>query len=220
MPSEHAQTVHINLEFAHVEFSGDGYFDHSAVEKSAALAKELFHSYQSRSLSCATAILIDDKQVPQHHRLSVHDIDPLLRIATGFLPVDFISFESRLPTYKDQLLGLLDPAHRRIVGRDMDYYENRDGRIACSHDIAIWHMLRLGYIGPITPDVAIPVAAFSARGLPPFTCRRAVSVLSRDLHHDDFETLAEEKILRHSVINGLSARIERVYVEDTEAAGR
>jgi hypothetical protein len=214
-PDDHTNTVaDINLEFAHVEFTADGSFDCPTVKKSCLAAKDLYEGYQRDGLTCATVILIDDKQVPSPHRLSVYSVDPLLRMASRFLPVDYITFESHLPRYKDQLLALLDPAHRKLVGRDMEYYARRDGRIACSHDIAIWHLLRLGYFDPVTADVAIPVGALTPRGLPRFTARRAVSVLSRRLNQDDFETLAETTILRYLVVNTVLANIERIYIED------
>jgi hypothetical protein len=197
----------INIEFAHVEFDDDLTFDAESVIESAKIAKSQFDIYNAAGLTCSTCVLVDDKQTKL--QLDVSAAAKLLGLISTEFWVDYLCFESSLPFYRHQMLKLLPTEISRRVEGDMEFYIKRDGKIACSHDIAIWHLLRVGLI-PATPRVIIPVGAL-LRGheRPPFAAQRILSILKRPQLIP--ECKADEDVLHHVANNDLSIRIERIY---------
>ena len=196
----------VNLEFAHVSFACDE-FNHEQVTRSARLALKLLNRYRQEGLACSMSILIDDKHVRK--RLTTAEVRPFLRIASRHVrQIDYICFEKRLPRYKNHLLRQIRPEKRAHVAEEMLRYRKRHGRIGCSHDIAIWHLMRLGLIQGADVGTVVPVGALQAAS-PPFVARRAVSVLCAS--DKEPEDRAIHDILRHCIDDGVLGRIERIY---------
>jgi len=90
--------------------------------------------------------LIDDKA------LKIGDRPQWLARTIRSLPnvfdkIDYICFESDLSTIADLFIDRLVSGNRGRRAREIERYRDKHGRIACSHDIAIWHSLRLGLLG-------------------------------------------------------------------------
>jgi hypothetical protein len=208
----------VSIEFAHTEFiiqePNISKFDEDVVYRSSVIARQLNDKLTAQGLTCATCILIDDKQVGKP--LTPQEVHPLLHIARQQLEVNYICFENRLPMYRDLVLALLPEKQRRRVARDMQHYIDKHGKIACSHDIAIWHLMRLGYLDHLGPDLIIPFDNYGRLRIPHFEAKRVVSILSRKLGHDVQEEKADRDILRYCDIPDLSERVQRIYIEDLQ----
>jgi hypothetical protein len=204
--------ANINIEFAHYEFtsSGGANFDEMAIHRSAKIAKELYTACVDRSISCALSILIDDKHaVPP---LTTEVVSRLLAIANDEIVADYICYESNLFLYKDQVLDLLPKKQRKEVWEDMQFYEKKDNIIPCSHDIAIWHLMRLGNIDNIQPSAIIPFGVSVRKSPPLFQAKYAVSVLPGNYRAP--EERADKSILKYCNVPDLAKHIVRVYFDD------
>lgn len=198
----------VNIEFAHVDFDRNHEFSKEQLQSSIDAAENIIKNEIFAGHSCTTCILVDDKQV-SHPPLSQESVLEFLNLATNQIPVDYICFESNLPSYVDDLLEQVDEEHERLVRGKLEKYVHRTGRIGCSHDIAIWHLMRLGRIYP-EPRHVIPVTAIlrSDSSSPPFFAKRVISVLS---HVDeDAEIRARTEILQYCG-DEVIGQIESVY---------
>lgn len=203
-----ADITDVNIEFAHTKFTIEADFDMQSVRTSAYLARRIAEDIVERGHRCTFSILVDDKHNPG--MLSLDHYTPLLAAVRDLVTVDYVFLESRLLNYKLQLLGLLMEDVRKTVERDMDHYLEREGNLACSHDIAIWHLMRLGYVHLAQDDI-MATNLSTPGNIAPFVARHVISVLPRSL--SGFEERAESEILRHVCAHGTSEHIERVYFE-------
>ncbi len=198
----------INLEFAHVEFNTQ--FDKRQVLASAMIAQRLLTDFTKRGLICSVCVLIDDKHAGR--KLTNSDIAPFLSyISEHVSRIDYICYESKLTEYKEEMFDCLMPDYKQKVRHKVLNYEEKNGRIACSHDIAIWHLMRLGYIlGDAT--TLLPVGAVRHHfSFPPFHAKRVVSVLSKT--DSDPERSAESDILKFCYDKSILHQIERIYFD-------
>jgi len=201
----------LNIEFAHFEFTGASGPCDDAVRQSSLIASAAVDQCTAAGMTFSTCILIDDKHL--RRSLEYSDIVPLLRSISRVGPeVDYICFESRLSLYKYALFDLVNIAKRAKIREDYERYERRHGRLACSQDIAIWHMMRLGCIRNIDVQTLVPVGALhTARGKaqPPFVASEVLSIL----HERDREPerRCEIEILSHMQEPNLLERISRRF---------
>jgi hypothetical protein len=197
-----------NLEFAHVMLTGRS-FNRDEVLKSAEIAKQELERIQTNGSTCAVCILIDDKHV--EHKLTYKDL-PVFRdfVTQHFSRVDYICFEKDLSKYKEKIFEKLRPESRDHVEAEIWRYQKTHRQLGCSHDIAIWHMIRLGLINDIDAATLIPVGWGVRQGRsPPFVARRIISILSRK--DEDFEKKAYEDILKQCIDESAIRNIERIY---------
>jgi hypothetical protein len=196
----------INLEFAHVEFKSR--FDKEQVLASVRIAQDLLTRFNNEGLTCSISILIDDKHA--EHRLTIGDVAPFLAFLSQHITrIDYICYESRLTDYKEEMFSFLIEEHRDRIRQKVLDYEAKHGKIACSQDIAIWHLMRLGYILG-DANTIVPVGALM-RGsqLPPFQAQRLISILGENDREP--EEIAKADILRFSRDGSVLSRIERIY---------
>lgn len=201
----------LNIEFAHFEFSGASGPGDDEVRQSSLLASAAIERCTAAGMSYSTCVLIDDKHV--RRSLEYSDIVPLLRSISRVGPdVDYICFESRLSLYKYALFDLIKTEKRAKIREDFERYERRHGRLACSQDIAIWHMMRLGCIRNIDVQTLVPVGALHAvRGgvQPPFIASNVLSILHQ--RDSEPERRCETEILSHLEEPDLLGRIDREF---------
>lgn len=194
-----------NLEFAHTPLHGEN-FDKAAVIKSAELARRELRSIEHEGASCAVTILIDDKHVKS--TLSYKDVTPFLNFVTKHFPrIDYISFEKNLSRHKDKVIEQLELGQRDHVAGSIWRYQRKHRKLGCSHDIAIWHMIRLGLINGIEAGTIVPFGANAHS--PPFVAHKLISILSEK--DEPFERKAYQDILCHCINKKAVSRIQRVY---------
>ena len=197
-----------NMEFAHVALEGRS-FNKEEVKKSAALALKELKRIQTEGSTCAVCILIDDKHVKA--RVTYKDI-PAFRdfVMEHFPRVDYICFEKNLPKYKEQIFPNLQRNKLDHVEAEIWRYQRKHRKLGCSHDIAIWHMIRLGLINNIDAAM-LPLVGWgsSKRSVPPFVARKLISVLSEK--DQAFERKADEDILRFCNDSKAISNITRIY---------
>ncbi len=183
----------VNIEICHVEwndpFFGDKireYFQQgqNVVEKAAEKER------------VSTSILVDDK------RVYTENADLWLRnkcqeVADVLIYVDYIVLESKLVTMLNRFYAIIDDQHQSYVRKEIERYVKRRGRTACSHDIAIWHCMRLGLLG----YGDLPVYRIESNGrdeeslMPSFCAPSAMSVL---VHNErEYEEQAETDLLSY-----------------------
>jgi hypothetical protein len=197
-----------NLEFAHVMLT-DRSFSRDEIVKSARLAKHELQKIAGRGLSCAVCILIDDKHVKR--QLSYKHIPAFRDFVNEHFPrVDYICFEKDLPKYKEKIFDNLRPESRDHVEAEIWRYQKKHRKLGCSHDIAIWHMIRLGLINDVDAATLPPVGwGLCHDRTPPFVARRVISILSEK--DEMFEKKAHDDILRHCIDQRAVQSIERIY---------
>jgi hypothetical protein len=138
-----ADLVDWNIEIAHVNWGSPG--APASVEESLADAEVYFADWRGRGATFVVSALIDDKElrIPNRSKwleLCRQEYEGLFKI------LDFVCFESDLISLKEEFLSQIQERQRGRIDREMERYRERHGHIACSHDIAIWHLLRLGLL--------------------------------------------------------------------------
>jgi hypothetical protein len=206
--NQEADISDYSLEFAHVALIGKD-FNRSEVTKSADIALKELQRIEKKGLTCAVCILIDDKHVKS--TLTYKDITPFLQFVSQHFPrIDYVCFEKSLPKHKDKIFEQLDPDKRDHIAGEFWRYQRKHKKLACSHDIAIWHMIRLGLINDIEAGTIVPVGAVGTSAhAPSFVARNLISILSA--HDKPFEEKASKEILRHCVDKKAVSRIQRIY---------
>lgn len=132
-----------NLEVAHVTWGSAGARD--SVNESVVQGLEWIARWKATGATYVACSLIDDKEV------AIVDRDAWLSSNSQafrqlFDLLDFVCFESDLISLKDEFLARFEPPRRGKIEREFERYREKHGKVACSHDIAIWHALRLGLL--------------------------------------------------------------------------
>lgn len=212
-PASHAQrrsslgaatSVDVSIEFAHVDVAS---YDSSDVARSGQKAAQIARLLTQESKSYSVALLIDDKESAR--QMTSFDVSVLIHEASIWLPVDYVVFESRLIDYKLDLFDSIRDSHKVIIRKQVERYESKSGRLACSHDIAIWHLLRLGMITPDASTV-VPVTSRDRYETRPFFAKSAVSILNEEDLEPEERAMAE--ILRFSKDETVPSRISLTFV--------
>lgn len=132
-----------NLELAHVTWGHEDAGE--SVQEAMAQGRDWIARWRAEDRSYVTCCLVDDKEVAVTDRKAwlheqAHAFPALFNL------LDYICFESDLISLKGEFLGRFKPPQRGKVEREIERYRARHGKVACSHDIAIWHALRLGLL--------------------------------------------------------------------------
>jgi hypothetical protein len=196
--------VDVSIEFSHVDV---GLYDTSDVARSGEKASQIATLLTEQSKTFSVALLIDDKD--SAHQITPNDVSLLIHEASKWLPVNYVVFESRLADYKLDLFECIEESHRVAIRKQVDRYEAKSGRLACSHDIAIWHLLRLGIIKPDASTV-VPVVSGDRYATRPFFARSIVSILSKEDREPEEKAMCD--ILRFSKDESVSSRISLTFV--------
>lgn len=197
-------SVRINVEIAHVRtWSAQGGL--ASAEESLLIADEYCHGLQISAESLVLVVLVDDKVQPIRERESWLD-EVTLRWPAVFSRIDFICFESDLSIIADIFIAQLRTQNRARRAREIERYRNKHGRIACSHDIAIWHSFRLGRLGR-HDQLIFPGSRGMHLDLGSFYCPNVVSILEEEDRED--EARARE-IMLEADDNG-DFRVETIF---------
>ncbi len=185
----------VNIEFAHVlpiyptaEMS---------FKASYRLLCEYISACRRRGESFSVSILIDDKE--NGREATYNWINSRLK-ARNFRHYEVLywGIESELRSYKKKLYAALTEENRTQIVRRVESYLDKHGALACSHDIAIWHLLRLGVISPLNSggiryrDIYRKLNSKEVRR---FSARRIATILSdEEMGH---ETRSDNEILKY-----------------------
>jgi hypothetical protein len=208
--------VHCNVEFAHIELEKDGKFNPEYLQLSCDAAAYFCSELSQRGLSYTTSVLIDDEELGNRADISL--VKDLLEQAKRSLKIDFICWESRLHRHVSKLIDLIVPERRENIGSKIERYIKRHGHVACSHNIAIWHMLRLGAFAYEESDLIFPYTDNSSKQYQQMpSAKFAVSILSGITNYmQDSEFSAEKDILRFIEDNSYLDRIKRIYFNEKD----
>ncbi|MBK8810460.1 MAG: hypothetical protein IPN69_06950 [Acidobacteria bacterium] len=198
----------INIEFAHIAFNAD--FDKEQVAFSSKIAAQQLSKLRDEGQICSVSILIDDK-FTRHQLTLQEDVIPFIDFVSQHIDIDYICYESSLSKYMDALFACISDKYRnRISDKLRDYEAKHDGKIACSHDIAIWHLVRLGHIKTDAKTI-VPVGGLRNRKLQPFQANKVISILSESDRKP--EETAVKEILRFCKDTDVVSRIQRIFFD-------
>lgn len=205
-----------NVEVAHLDWGAAPDHVRRELEESVALAVEYISSEADDTKAVVVSMLIDDKVVEILDRSSWitatfdaygADLESL---------VDFICFESDLGRLREELLAKVVPKYRKGIQREIERYLRKHGQIACSHDISLWHLFRLGIIGsnPDNRPTVFPTQRAVQRklSLSNFRAEKVVSFVNdEDMRA---EHRAREEILSNiEVPDGTMPLLQRIEVK-------
>lgn len=202
--------AYINIEMAHISWAGPRIYERFSNElnSSLALLKEL--NLDKSQFRISKSILIDD-----HRILTNNKVDWFLKEISGFeslfADIDYLTFESDLKQLLTVFYSKLNPSASRSIQNNIERYIANSKRTACSHDIALWHCLRLGvfgYQGLPVYQLDDPSRAKRNSLCPSFCADRVASILN--ISNREHEEDAESDLLRH--LNQVSSQsIQRYY---------
>ena len=204
LPGLQTQMVDFNIEFSHVDVES---YDSFEVASSGAVAAQIAAKLDADNKTYSVSLLVDDKN--SNERMAPEDISLLLLESSKWLHVDYVVFESRLADYKLDLLENIQDSHRVSVKKLIERYESKSGRLACSHDIAIWHLMRLGKINADVSTV-VPVSSHRGKMVKPFYSRNVISVLSNQDREPEEKAITD--VLCYCVDSSIVARIKRHFI--------
>jgi len=203
----------MNIEVAHVAVEGANYLKklEKAFEASLRIEEELqLNRYEFRSVR---SLLVDDKRRPNLDRDTWFE-ELAESLGDYIRQIDYIAFESDLKNTLNVFYSRIKADKQNTVKNNFERYLAKRKRTGCSHDIALWHAMRLGALG--------------SRGLPIFEVKRSKDELTAlrgsfvatnvcsilPVADRNFEEDAETDILRHLDSRyGDWRRIKRYYYE-------
>jgi hypothetical protein len=194
-----ADLVDWNIEVAHVNWGTPG--APGSVEESLADAEVYLAGWRRRGATFVVSALIDDKELGIPNRSKWLELCSQ-RYPNLFKIIDFVCFESDLILLKKEFLSQIQESQRGRIDREMERYREKHGHIACSHDIAIWHLLRLGLLN--SGEKLLPAINDRRFGF----ARGALSIL------EDEDRIAEERareLLLYCEDSTVLSRIKCVY---------
>lgn len=175
----------------------DRALDRDELDRSCVLANQFRARFTSDALSVVTTLLIDDKRVDSAVRRKRGS--ELMTYLSQFTAIDYYCYERDLAAYVESMLACLTPRVRRSRREAIDRQRaNGSETLACSIDVTIWHLLRLG-IWEDTQRILRPLQATEAYsgsevavsvlpdhlGAPENAARRILKHLDRDRSVDD-----------------------------------
>lgn len=127
-----------NIEFAHIYVNENFASEHCQASR---IVKEKVREIRQHDKSYVLTVLIDDYN-PSDYILNVKKfLEELRKLGTE---PDYAVYESKLVSYKDQILNKMNG---KIKNQYLKYIRDH-GKCPCSFLIAIWHLLRLGFLDP------------------------------------------------------------------------
>ncbi len=213
IPIEHgskAPKADINVEIAHAYWRMDDFTEQLAIDFKQSLNILSSLRQENKGQRISVSLLIDDK------RLDIFDkLDWLIcesnRCKDIFSVVDYVTFESDLKNLLMLLYGTLKLSNRNAIETDIERYIKTQRKTACSHDIAIWHSMRLGALGNLNlPVYLVKSSEINCDLRPSFCASRVISILNGSDREN--EERAEIDILKYIEKDKLDWRnIERYY---------
>lgn len=186
----------LNIEVAHVAVDETQY-----ISKLQTAFESSFHVEKSLELSrygfrAVRSLLVDDKRRSDLDRNQWFD-EVTSALPEQFQSLDYITFESDLKNLLNTFYSRLRPDKQNTVKNDIERYLAKRKRTACSHDISLWHSMRLGALGGkglpifeiVTPD------GIESKLRSSFVASNVCSILPTT--DRNFEEDAETDILRH-----------------------
>jgi hypothetical protein len=203
----------VAIEYAHCRIGGGGaYDDPRGLVISAQYAKQLRETLTECGLTTTVQVLVDDKSVSPDENAE-ESLEALLKDCERELRPDGVVLESGLGDLLEPFLAnTLHATDSHRIGRAITRYRERHGgKLACSHDIALWHTLRLGRLDPRRLLVSRTLLGPTLMGeLRP--SRVVVSVLPR--HDAKAEKTADRKFLNHVTSIDPANQVLRYYFPD------
>lgn len=155
---------------------------------SAQLAIRTREELVERGFVVQTVILLDDKHMsPAFSR----DEEATRLIESLPLVPDIIVFESDLKSLAPSLLAATVGSRRSQLTREIDSRAKKGLQLACSVDIAIWHLLRLGIVRSrrstdftknlVPADIVVSILARREKAYEDKAFRENLSAVSRTL---------------------------------------
>jgi len=123
----------------------DGTLNHDELSRSCVLANHLETRLRHSGICTITTLLIDDKRLDASIR-GEHGCE-LIAHLNQFATVDYYCFERDLATYVELMLQCLTSRAKRSQQESIERrFANGHKTLACSVDVTIWHLLRLGIL--------------------------------------------------------------------------
>ena len=186
----------LNIEIAHVAAGAPNYAEKlkDAIARSQAITAQL--NIERYNFRICHSLLVDDKRTTDFNR------DEWLQEVSRHVPdlaksVDYVTFESDLKNLLNTFYSKLRADKQSTIKNEIERYLQKRKKMACSHDIALWHSLRLGALGGrgIPVYELIDPKSTTAPIKSSFIARHVCSVLpDTDRNHEED---AETDILRH-----------------------
>lgn len=185
--------VDYNIEYAHI-YSDEqlGQEQISSIEKTKEIIKDLEKNRKTYSL----VVLIDDYH-PDKTKFNQKKFIGNLK-SLGLMP-DYISMESKLVDYKEDILNLLPNKEVREINK----YHQKKKKLNCSFLITGWYLLRLGLL-PVKKKTLINVSLKKK----PFCGHKIINVL--DSKYIESEAHAY-RIIEKSIFKKNIDKIENIF---------
>lgn len=208
--ADQAPRAEVNVELAHTYWDCVDFIDRFSVElkKSTELFRELRVAEPGRRVS--TSILVDDKRLSSNGKLPWL-YSQIAKAPELFSSIDYVVLESELKGRLLSFYNTIRPEKVSSIKAEIERYIRSKRITACSHDIAIWHVMRSGALGYRNlPVYRIGGELKSERLVPSFCAPRIVSILNQgDREHEED---AETEILKFVEAPRFDWRsIERAY---------
>jgi hypothetical protein len=193
---QRAPRADLNIEMAHITWAGPNIRERfcQELEKSRALLEQL--RLDRLQFRVVKSILVDDHRIGEGERLSWFARETK---SIDIQEIDYVVFESELKRLLTVFYSKLSPGVNRVIQNEMERYISNKGRTACSHDIALWHCMRLGILGfyglPVYEVQKTGVASGGGHLVGSFCAGRVASILNISMreHEEDADT----ELLRH-----------------------
>jgi hypothetical protein len=150
-----------NIEFAHVYVNENFANEHY---RAAQIAERRVREIKKQEQSCVLVLLIDDYN-PSNFVLNTDNF--LERLDKMGVKPDYVVYESEMVTYGDRVLEELNNGIRKQYLR----YIKKHGKYPCSFLIAIWYLLRLGFL-----DIKPIIKSLASK---PFIAHKIINILPR-----------------------------------------
>jgi len=196
----------MNVEIAHVR----SWFSRAALDsaqESMLIATELCEARGISFDEVTLSLLVDDKADAIGDR-AAWLAEACDSVPSVFRRIDYICFESDLIAIAEVFLASLRNQNRGRRAREIERYRNKHGRIACSHDIAVWHSFRLGRLGRHDHLLSRSPCRVPSEHTHPFYTVHAVSILEEEDRDD--EDRAKE-LMAEAADNGASMGLETIF---------
>lgn len=160
----------INIEICHLDWTDPDY--KIRADKALREALAIINSYKVKYKNVVVSMLIDDKSEKLDSD-KVNFMNELLQNHPVLVKnLDYLVFESELEKTYLSFLEIVSPQKRQRVEKDVARWVKKNGSLACSHDISLWHTYRLG----LTKN-GVTIHSLHGKPKDDFFAKKVVSVL-------------------------------------------
>ncbi len=132
------------VEYGHVYADRTGLFDDAQLCMSAHAGSLVADKLARLGISVRRVVLYDDDLVaPEFIMPSAKKL--LSKLAEKHQP-DFLCFEHRLQSCSRGMDALVGKQEGARLAKEILHYSSKHGAYACSHNVALWHLYRLGLL--------------------------------------------------------------------------